>query len=108
MAKKEVGPGVTCRIIGSSVGPRGSSIGRIVRVIGLTDPPIHVLWGEMWEVEAIDGSMFEVKITSPDMATSHIQKSRGAVCATDWLDPLEDDPTPPKAETIKHERDLVN
>jgi hypothetical protein len=108
MAKKEVGPGVVCRIIGSSVGPKGSSIGKIVRVLGLTDPPIHALWGDMWDVEAIDGSMFEVKITSPDLTTTHIQQSRGCVCATDWLDPLDEDPTAPKADATERERDLVN
>ena len=95
MAKREVGPGVTCRIVGSSRGPSGASIGKIVKVIGLAEPPVHVVWGDMWDVEAVDGSVFKVKITSPDMQTSNLQDSKYAVCATDWLEPVEEDTPPP-------------
>jgi hypothetical protein len=92
---KEIKPGIKCRIVGSAMGPKGSSIGKIVKVVGLAEPPVHVVWGDMWEVEAVDGSVFKVKITSPDMQTSNLQDSKNAVCAGDWLEPLEDDPTPP-------------
>jgi len=106
MAKK-VEPGVICRIIGSSVGPTGSSVGKIVKVRDRADPPDHVVWGDMWDVEAIDGSQFRVKITSPDMQSHTFRESNNATCADDWLEPLDDDQLKKFYEAEK-ERDLVN
>lgn len=98
MAKKEIGPGVKCKVIGTAVGPTGSSMGKIVRVVDRADPPIHVVWGEMWDVEAIDGKPFKVKITSPDMQTSSFRESNNSTCAVDWLEPLDDDMLPPQVQ----------
>ncbi len=92
---KKVAPGVKCRVVGSSIGPTGSSVGRIVNVIALADPPEHVVWGPVWDCEAADGKPFNVKITSPDMQTTQIQAGRtNATFAEDWLEPLDDDPEP--------------
>lgn len=104
MAKK-IEPGVKCRVIGSARGPSGASVGKIVKVVDRADPPMHVMWGEMWDVEAIDGSMFQVQITSPDMQIKSIRESRNATCAADWLQPLDDDQMPPKVQ--EKERELI-
>ncbi len=103
---KEIKPGVTCRVISSSRGPNGSSVGRLVKVVDQADPPIHIVWGEMWDCEALDGKGFDVKITSPDMQTSDFSKSNNATFAGDWLEPLEDEP--PKDETRVQEKELTN
>lgn len=108
MAKKEVGPNVLCRVIGSSVGPSGTTVGRIVKVVDKADPPEHVVWGPMWDAIPADGQPFKVKITSPDMQSHIFRDSNNATFASDWLEPLEDDTLPPKAETTEKERDLVN
>lgn len=108
MAKKEVGPGVKCRIIGTSIGPSGKSMGMIVKVVGRADPPNHVVWGPMWDVEAVDGRSFQVKITSPDMQDSHLRESKNSVCATDWLEPLDEDTLPPKVQEREKDLDLTH
>lgn len=96
--RKEPYPGAVCRVIGSQLGPKGSSIGRKVKVISEADPPIHVVWGQMWECEAMDGMPFKVVITSPDMQTTSTRESSNAVFAGDWLQVLEDDAPPAKVD----------
>jgi hypothetical protein len=107
MSKREVGPNVKCRIIGSQRGPEGSSVGKIVNVVSRADPPTHIVWGPMWDVESLDGKPFKVIVTSPDMQTTTLQDGgMNAVCAEDWLEPLTDDPEPPKV--AEKERELTN
>jgi hypothetical protein len=103
MAKKEVAPGVKCRLISSALGPKGSSVGKIVRVVCRSDPPTHVVWGPYWDIVSVDGTPFKVKITSPDMQTSHIRESMNASAAQDWLEPIDDDEDLPKAKAEEHE-----
>jgi hypothetical protein len=101
--KKQVGPNVICRIIGSARGPKGSSVGKIVKVIGRSEHPEHVVWGPMWDVKKVDGTPFEVEVTSPDLQTKKIVQNAFAACAEDWLEPLDDDPEPPKVQEKEHE-----
>jgi hypothetical protein len=93
--KKDVFPGAKCRVISSQRGPAGSSVGRIVRAVSLHSYP-HVVWGDMWDCEPLDGKPFEVVITSPDLQTTTVRTANFATVAADWLEVLEDDPEPPK------------
>ena len=94
--KKEVYPGARCKIIGSSVGPKGTSVGRFCYAIGkaksLTGEP-HTLWGFIWECESADGKPFDII-----QGDGTIKRSLRAAFAEDWLLVVEDDPEPPKVQ----------
>lgn len=102
MAKKNVHPGARCRIISSASGPNGKSVGRIVTARYIQTGAPHTLWGEVWVVEDVDGVPFDRLPNDgllPDMTQCH--------CPEDWLEIIEDDPMPPKAEEVERERTLV-
>lgn len=101
--RREPYPGAKCRVIGSQLGPKGSTVGRVVKVIDRADPPEHIAWGPMWDCVPLDGMPFKVVITSPDMQTTSTRDSSNATFAQDWLEVIEDDPEPPKVEEKQQE-----
>lgn len=94
MARKEIKPNMRCRIIGSINGPTGTSVGRICITVGIIPGVPHTLWGPMWLVESADGKPFAVKHED-----GREYENLRCSAAEDWLEPLEDDPEPPKVET---------
>lgn len=98
MGRKPVYPNAKCKIIGSANGPKGLSVGRICKALfPYTDRPPHSLWGQIWRIEAADGK--------GDFMTEHGGIGSQCDAAEDWLEVIEDDPAPPKAES--KEKDLV-
>jgi hypothetical protein len=101
MAKKDVYPGARCRIIGSAVGPKGTSVGRVCIARGpaqsLYGYP-HSLWGQFWECESADGKPFDIKHDD-----GRVDRRMVAAFAEDWLEVIEDDEDLPKAKAKEHE-----
>ena len=92
MAKKEVGPGAVCRVIGGNKGPASPNIGRIVKVLNRhPNPKPHSLWGVIWQCAAQDGLGFQIhRDQSEEYGTGKAMQNI-ADLPTDWLEPLEDD-----------------
>jgi len=85
--KAPTAPNQLCRIIGSTAGPNGTSVGRkCVTVKKITDRPPHSLWGEMWECESADSLPFDI-----EYGDGTKKKSMRAVFAEDWLEVIEPD-----------------
>lgn len=97
---KPILPGMRCRVVDSSKGIQGTSVGRIVRVEQYADPVRHFWWGVMVDCSPDDGKGdFEAMINSPCSTKTDIKKMSNATFATVWLEPIEEDPLPPKEET---------
>lgn len=81
-------------IIGSAVGPKGDSVGRIViPTHPLTDRPPHSLWGVMYVCRPTDNEPFTVQQEGKLKILDH------CICAEDWLRELKDDDESTKNET---------
>lgn len=108
MAKKEVGPGVKCRVIGGNMGPKSPNIGRIVVVLNLhTNPHPHTLWDTIWECTAADGKGgFPLKRDNAERYGSGPPMATIACFPTEWLLPLEDDAPP--AKVLEKETELTD
>lgn len=73
------------RIIGSAVGPKGDSVGRIViPTHPITDQPPHSLWGVMYVCRPTDNEPFTIKQFGKLKIMDH------CVCAEDWLEEIDD------------------
>ena len=110
MAKKEVGPGVKCKVVGGNMGPKSPNIGRIVVVLNQhTNPKPHTVWDVIWECAPADGKGgFLIKRDNAEEYGTGAPMATIAAFPTEWLEPLDDDTLPPKTETTEKERDLVN
>lgn len=88
----EIKPGILCKVIGSALGPKGSSVGAIVRVVGQDGGPPHSLHGDIWRCELVKGT---------NLVTEYGGIGREADFAEDWLEPLPPTTAPLKKESLE-------
>ena len=89
----EIKAGKEYRIMSSSVGPKGSSVGRKCRTNYKHGGPPHTLWGDIWNVSTIDGKPFVSEVGIGDSCD----------VAADWL---EDADTPTNPNILKKELEV--
>jgi hypothetical protein len=102
---KPIQPNKIYRIIGSAVGPSGSSVGRKCITISQIPGVQHTLWGICWTVESADGLPFDSIREGIEGFPEVKGRSMRIACAEDWL---EEEPEPePDAEMREVEKEIT-